>query len=67
MLHNMCRKGRHIMAEILPFKALRYNVDIVGDISNVITPPYDIISSQEQEEYYNLNPYNSIRLELPKS
>jgi uncharacterized protein (DUF1015 family) len=54
------------MAEILPFKALRYNVDIVGDISNVITPPYDIISSQEQEEYYNLNPYNSIRLELPK-
>ena len=54
------------MAEILPFKALRYNIDLVGDVSNVITPPYDIISSQEQDEYYSLNLYNSIRLELPK-
>ena len=25
-----------------------------------------LFPSQEQEEYYNLNPYNSIRLELPK-
>ncbi|HZJ58225.1 MAG TPA: DUF1015 domain-containing protein [Clostridia bacterium] len=54
------------MAEIIPFKALRYNVDIVGDVSDVVTPPYDIISSEEQEGFYNVNPYNSIRLELPK-
>lgn len=54
------------MAKIIPFKGLRYNLDIVGDISSVVTPPYDIISKEEQEAFYNLNPYNSIRLELPK-
>lgn len=54
------------MAEIIPFKGLRYNLDIVGDISHVTIPPYDIISRNEQEAFYSLNPYNSIRLELPK-
>ena len=54
------------MAEVIPFKGLRYNLDIVGDISKVTTPPYDIISKEEQEYFYNLSPYNSIRLELPK-
>lgn len=55
-----------IMAKVIPFRGLRYNLDIVGDISNVITPPYDIISKEEQEDFYSKNPYNSIRLELPK-
>ena len=54
------------MAEVIPFKGLRYNLDIVGDVSKVTTPPYDIISKEEQEYFYNLSPYNSIRLELPK-
>src|SRR5699024_10757598 len=27
---------------------------------------YDIISREEQENFYRLSPYNSIRLELPK-
>jgi len=54
------------MAEVIPFKGLRYNPDIVGDFSKVTTPPYDIISKEEQEYFYNLSPYNSIRLELPK-
>ena len=54
------------MAEVIPFKGLRYNLDVVGDVSKVTTPPYDIISKEEQEYFYNLSPYNSIRLELPK-
>ena len=54
------------MAEIIPFKGLRYNEELVGDISNVVTPPYDVISSKEQDNYYNISEYNCIRLELSK-
>jgi len=61
------KKGAsYVMAKVIPFKGLRYNVDKVGDISNVTTPPYDIISKAEQEDFYTLSPYNSIRLELPR-
>lgn len=52
------------MAEIIPFKGLRYNAELVGDISNVVTPPYDVISPEDQLNYYNRSEYNSIRLEL---
>ena len=54
------------MAELIPFKGLRYNSNMVKDISDVITPPYDIISKAEQDSFYNLSEFNSIRLELPK-
>jgi len=54
------------MAQILPFKGLRYNEAKVGELSKVMTPPYDIISPAEQEEYYRMSDYNIIRLELGK-
>ena len=54
------------MAEIIPFKGLRYNEELVGNISNVVTPPYDVISPEEQANYYNISEYNCIRLELSK-
>jgi len=60
------REGAFVfMAEIIPFKGLRYNAELIGDISKVVTPPYDIISPQEQMEYYEKSKYNCIRLELP--
>ena len=54
------------MAQIIPFKGLRYNKEKIGDLAKVMTPPYDIISPDEQEQYYNMNDYNIIRLELGK-
>lgn len=51
------------MAVVKPFRGLRYNIDLVRDLSTVITPPYDVISSAEQLRYYDLNPYNVIRLD----
>jgi uncharacterized protein (DUF1015 family) len=54
------------MAEILPFKGIRYNLDKVGDPALVVSPPYDVISREEQENYYNLHPYNVIRLVFGK-
>ena len=62
--------GRHLnkfnMAIIRPFRGLRYNQDIITDISSVVTPPYDVISLQEQDRYYKIHPNNIIRLDFGK-
>lgn len=51
------------MAEISPFQGIRYNQDKIKDVAAVICPPYDVISPQEQQGYYQKNDYNIIRLE----
>lgn len=53
------------MAVIKPFRALRYT-DKAGDIAKLTCPPYDIISESERTAYLAENPYNVIRLELPR-
>ena len=54
------------MAEIRPFRALRFNTSKAGDISELVCPPYDIISEEQRIGYLEKNPDNIIRLELPK-
>ncbi|HAJ57385.1 MAG TPA: hypothetical protein DCL35_06410 [Candidatus Omnitrophica bacterium] len=54
------------MAKIESFSGIHYNPDIVEDVSKVICPPYDIITPSEQEDFYQKNPYNVIRLILGK-
>ncbi|MGQ9546270.1 MAG: DUF1015 domain-containing protein [Dehalococcoidia bacterium] len=51
--------------EILPFRGIRYNQSVVGDLGRVICPPYDVITSEQQELYYQKSDHNAIRLELP--
>ena len=53
------------MATVKAFKALRFTQK-AGDISELVCPPYDIISEEERREYIEKNPCNIIRLELPK-
>ncbi len=52
------------MAEIKPFRPLRYT-EKAGDIKNNVCPPYDIISPEQREELVAQSEYNLIRLELP--
>ena len=52
------------MAEVRPLRGIRYNTEKVGNIADVVTPPYDVISKEAQAAYYARNPYNVIRLEL---
>lgn len=52
------------MTRIVPFKGLRYNPDIIADLTEVVTPPYDIIDETAQTGYYAKHPANIIRLEL---
>ena len=35
------------MPNIIPFKGLRYNLG-TKDISSVVSPPYDVISTEEK-------------------
>ncbi len=51
------------MAEIHPFRGVHYNQRLVKDLAGVICPPYDIISPQLQQELYQRNEYNFVRLE----
>src|ERR1700749_873725 len=53
------------MARLFPFRALRYDPTAVN-MADVVTQPYDKIDSAMQERYYNLSPYNLVRVVLGK-
>jgi uncharacterized protein (DUF1015 family) len=53
------------MAEIQPFRGIRYNSEKVR-LEEVITEPYDRIPPPLQEEYYQRSPYNVVRIILGK-
>jgi len=55
------------MAEIKPFRALRYDTERAGPLEGLIAPPYDVIGPEEREEYLALSPYNVVHLTLPDS
>jgi uncharacterized protein (DUF1015 family) len=50
------------MMEVKPFKAFRFNARKVGDVGSCISPPYDVISPEQQEQLYSKSPYNIVRL-----
>ena len=52
------------MAEVYPFRGVRYNQKLVKDLADVICPPYDIITPQLQPELYHRSEYNFVRLEF---
>ncbi|MFH1093505.1 MAG: DUF1015 domain-containing protein [Candidatus Omnitrophota bacterium] len=54
------------MAEIIPFRGLRYNREKVKNINEIFAPPYDIISAKQQGELYKQHPFNIVRLILGK-
>ena len=54
------------MATIRPFRALRYDPGRFRDLSTVLSPPYDVIDAQEQDELYARSPHNIVRLILGK-
>lgn len=51
------------MAKIYPFRGVRYNQSKIKDLSQVVTPPYDVISEEEQQAYYKRHANNAIRLD----
>jgi uncharacterized protein (DUF1015 family) len=51
------------MAEIRPFRGIRYNQRVIPDLAGVLSPPYDIISAHQQNDLYQSSEYNFVRIE----
>ncbi|MDD5087313.1 MAG: DUF1015 domain-containing protein [bacterium] len=50
------------MAKIAPFRALRYDPKVAGDINQLVTQPYDKIDRKLQQEYYARHAHNIVRI-----
>ena len=53
------------MAEIKPFRAVRYG-DTAGPLDELVAPPYDVLSPDEREQYASRNRHNVVHLTLPE-
>ena len=55
------------MPDIRPFRALRFDPDVVGDLGAVVAPPYDVVDPELERRLLARHPLNAIRLDLPRS
>jgi uncharacterized protein (DUF1015 family) len=55
------------VAEIKPFRALRYDTDVAGPLEELVAPPYDVIGPDDRARYLEESPYNVVHLTLPES
>jgi uncharacterized protein (DUF1015 family) len=55
------------MAKVIPFRGIFYNPSKVNSLVDVIAPPFDVISKEEQEHLHSCHPQNIIRLTLGKA
>jgi len=51
------------MPQFVPFRGLRYTSQ-AGELSELLAPPYDVISPAQQKALATRNPRNAVRLEL---
>ena len=56
-------EGVHV-AELLPFRAYRYNPAVAGELAALVCPPYDVIPEGHREALHRRHPHNAIRLTL---
>ena len=52
---------------IRAFRALRYQPGVAPDLSVVLSPPYDVISPEQQQRLLARHPRNVVRLDLPET
>lgn len=54
------------MADVQAFRGFRYDLGRVGELSDVVAPPYDVIDPALQDALYERSAYNVVRLILNK-
>jgi uncharacterized protein (DUF1015 family) len=54
------------MVAAAPFRGLRFDPAVVGDVAQVTAPPYDVISPEARAAYESASPYNVVRLILAR-
>lgn len=55
------------MVAFRSFRGLRYDPRVVNHLSGVLCPPYDLITNNTRNHFYELSPYNAVRLEAGES
>jgi uncharacterized protein (DUF1015 family) len=55
------------VADVQPFRALRYGDAADGPLGRLVAPPYDVISPEQRRELAARSPHNVVRLTLPDS
>lgn len=53
------------MADIAPFHALRYDERVAGPLGTLISPPYDVVSSEQRAALRAANERSFVSVELP--
>jgi uncharacterized protein (DUF1015 family) len=53
------------VAQVVPFRGMYFDTAKVGDLSRVVTPPYDVIRPDEREAFAAMHPHNMVHLILP--
>ncbi len=54
------------MTKLDAFTGYRYNPEKVGDLAQVMAPPYDVIDPPLQDKLYARSPFNVVRIDLAK-
>ncbi|MFH1855606.1 MAG: DUF1015 domain-containing protein [Candidatus Omnitrophota bacterium] len=54
------------MSNIKAFQGYYYNQEKIGNLSDVVAPPYDVITPSQRDGFYEKSPFNVIRLILGK-
>ena len=54
------------MADVQPLRALRYDLDAVGSLDAVCSPPYDVIDPEQRAALAARSPYNVVGIDLPE-
>ncbi|HEX7059701.1 MAG TPA: DUF1015 domain-containing protein [Solirubrobacterales bacterium] len=54
------------MADVRPLNALRYDLDVVGALGDVVSPPYDVIDAAKRQELLGRSSHNVVEIDLPK-
>src|SRR4051794_28973050 len=54
------------MAQIAPFRGLRFDLSRLEDPAVVLAPPYDVISERERQELERRHDHNVVHLDLPR-
>ncbi|MCI5133022.1 MAG: DUF1015 domain-containing protein, partial [Candidatus Electrothrix sp. EH2] len=52
------------MAVVAPFRGMRYNPEKIERLEDVVTPPYDVISTDDEKKLLQKNPYSMVNLDL---
>lgn len=55
------------MADVQPLQALRYDTSLVGDLSQVVAPPYDVIDPAQRQGLLARSPFNVVAVDLPQT